>query len=123
MKSSDKGFRVVLITAPMGKGEEIARFLVEERLAACVNVVRGIRSFYWWKGEIQEDDEDLLVVKTRGDVVEELVARVKSVHPYTVPEVIALGIVEGNEDYLEWVRVEVKSAGSKGDAQAGGGEG
>ena len=98
---------VVLITAPRGKGEDIARALVEKRLAACVNVVKGVRSFYWWKGELNVDDEDLLVVKTVGRALDRLIDEVKRIHPYTVPEVIALPILKGNRDYMEWLAREV----------------
>ncbi len=115
--------KVILITTPPGKGEEIARLLVEERLAACVNVVKGIRSFYWWEGKVNVDDEELLVVKTRGEAVGKLVKRVKEVHPYTVPEVIALDVSEGNEDYIKWVVEEVKNVDSSSVSEAGGGEG
>ncbi len=112
---------VVLITAPKGKGDDLAEFIVSRRLAACVNVVGGIRSFYWWKGELVRDDEDLLVVKTTRDVLPSLISEVKRVHPYTVPEIIALDVVEGNPDYLKWVEDEVKTSGS-GEPGSGGGE-
>jgi len=102
---------VVLITTPRGEADRIARYLVENRLAACVNIVRGITSYYWWEGKVTEDQEDLLIVKTLEDSVEELIDEVKKIHPYTVPEVIALPIVEGNRDYLEWVRREVEGHG------------
>ncbi len=103
---------VVLITAPRGKGEEIAEFIVSRRLAACVNVVGGIKSFYWWQGEMQRDEEDLLIVKTTREALGKLISEVKKVHPYTVPEIIALDIVEGNPDYLRWVEEEVGKSGS-----------
>ncbi len=103
---------VVLITAPRGKGEEIAEFIVSRRLAACVNVVGGIKSFYWWQGEMQRDEEDLLIVKTTREALARLVSEVKKVHPYTVPEIIALDVVEGNPDYLKWVEDEVGRSGS-----------
>jgi periplasmic divalent cation tolerance protein len=115
-------YKVVLITAPKGKGVEIARRIVEERLAACVNVVSGVTSIYWWEGKVNVDDEDLLIVKTRGDAVGALVRRVKEIHPYTVPEIIALDIVEGNPDYLRWVEEEVKPVGGGSVAAAGSGE-
>ena len=117
------GVKVVLITTPPGKGEEIARLLVEERLAACVNVVKGIKSFYWWEGKVNVDEEELLIVKTRGEVIDKLVRRVKEVHPYTVPEVIALNVSEGNEDYIKWVFEEVKPVGGSSIAETGGREG
>ncbi|MEB3859811.1 MAG: divalent-cation tolerance protein CutA [Desulfurococcales archaeon] len=108
------GERVVLITAPKGEGARIARFIVERRLAACVNVVPGVKSFYWWEGRLVEDSEELLVVKTVGDLVERLVAEVKRVHPYTVPEIISLPVEGGNADYLKWVREEVSAPSGPG---------
>lgn len=99
------GFKyyVVLITTPVDKGGEIARFIVEKKLGACVNIVPEVRSLYWWKGNIEDDRENLLVVKTSADKFPKLVEEVKKVHPYTVPEIIALPIAEGNGDYLNWI--------------------
>ena len=101
---------VIFITAPSGKGEELARRLVEERLAACVNVVRGVRSIYWWRGKVEVDEEDLLVVKTSADALERLVKRVKEIHPYEVPEVIALPVEHGLPEYLAWVVEETRGS-------------
>ncbi len=99
--------RVVLITAPAGESAAgIARDLVERRLAACVNLVREVRSIYRWEGAIQDDREDLLIVKTTASRVADLLARVREVHPYTVPEVIALPVDAGSESYLRWVEAE-----------------
>ena len=98
---------VVFITAPRGKGEEIAAKLVEARLAACVNVVGGVRSIYWWKGRVERDEEDLLVVKTTGSRLEELIRFVKEIHPYEVPEVIAVPVEKGLPEYLAWVEESV----------------
>jgi periplasmic divalent cation tolerance protein len=95
---------VVLITAP---GEDdaakIARALVDERLAACVNIVRGVRSIYRWKGETCDEPECLMVVKTVSDNFDALQARVRQMHSYEVPEIIALPIVKGFGAYLDWV--------------------
>lgn len=95
---------VVFVTAP---GEEdaakIARALVEERLAGCVNIVRGIRSVYRWQEKIEDDAEVLMICKTKTTLFAELSERVKELHPYTVPEVIALPVVAGSEDYLQWL--------------------
>jgi periplasmic divalent cation tolerance protein len=101
----ESGVYVVLITAPRGKGKEIARKLVEERLAACVNIA-SVESVYWWQGKIEEDNEDLLVVKTSAEKIEELVRRVKEIHPYEVPEIIALPVAACLHDYCKWVREE-----------------
>ena len=98
---------VVFITAPRGKGEELAAKLVESRLAACVNVVNGVRSVYWWKGRVERDEEDLLIVKTTESRLEELIRLVKEVHPYEVPEVIAVPIEKGLPEYLAWVEESV----------------
>jgi periplasmic divalent cation tolerance protein len=99
--------RVVLMTAPDAAcAERIARALVGERLAACVNLVPGMRSIYRWEGAVQEEAEVLLVAKTRADRVVELEARVRALHPYDVPEVIALPVDAGSAAYLRWVREE-----------------
>ena len=99
--------RVVLITAPDAEtGARLARALVEERLAACVNLVPGIRSFYRWEGAVQDDAEVLLVVKTRAERGAALATRVKELHPYDLPEVLELPAVGGSAAYLRWVEEE-----------------
>lgn len=95
---------VVLVTAPSADGAaKIARTLVEEHLAACVNIVPGIRSIYRWEGRVADDPEWLLVIKTGRRCFAELEARVLALHPYSVPEVIAVEIVEGSKPYLDWL--------------------
>jgi len=99
--------RVVLMTVSSeAEGLKVARGLVERKLAACVNVVPGVRSIYRWKGAVQDDRELLLVAKTRAELVDALVAAVKELHSYTVPEVVALPVLAGNPAYLEWVKEE-----------------
>lgn len=98
-----EGYLVVLITTPTEKGEELANFIVQNKLGACVNVIPELKSTYWWKGNIERDREALLVVKTSSRKFSELVDRVKEVHPYTVPEIVALPIFAGNPDYLNWI--------------------
>lgn len=98
---------LVLCTCPDAESAgRIARALVEERLAACVNRVPGLTSVYRWQGAIQEDDEVLLLIKTRRERFEALRARLVALHPYDVPEVIALDIATGHAPYLEWLRTE-----------------
>lgn len=97
---------VVLITAPPGEGSRIARVLVEQRLAACVNIISGIRSIYRWEGSICDEPEELLVAKTVEEKVDALISRVREIHSYTVPEVIALPVVRGNDSYLKWLESE-----------------
>mgnify|MGYP000016906511 CR=1 FL=1 len=101
-------FIVVLCTTPKNKGYEIAKKIIENKLAACVNVVNGINSIYWWKGEINEDEEELLIIKTKKTIINELITFIKSIHPYSVPEIIALDIIDGNIDYLNWIEENVK---------------
>ena len=101
--------RVVLITAPdAAAAEKLARALVEERLAACVNVLPGVHSFYRWEGSVQDDAELLLVAKTRAERVGALAARVNELHPYDLPEVLELPATGGSEAYLDWVRTETQ---------------
>lgn len=95
---------IVLVTA--GSEEEahkIARGLVKGMLAACVNIVPGITSIYRWQEEIQEDREWLLVVKTRQDVLDEVIRQVQALHSYDLPEVIALPLVGGSQEYIRWL--------------------
>ncbi len=101
----ESGVVVVLVTAPQGRGKEIARSILEKRLAACVNV-GSVESLYWWKGNIEEDKEDLLVIKTSVSRLEELVEEIKRVHPYEVPEILALPVVACLGEYCDWVRKE-----------------
>ncbi|MFH1898498.1 MAG: divalent-cation tolerance protein CutA [Candidatus Desantisbacteria bacterium] len=101
-------FVVVLITAPQAEAKELARILVGEKLAACANIIDTISSIYWWEGKIQDDKESLLILKTRNDLVDTLIARTRQIHSYAVPEIIALPIIRGNQDYLNWIDESVR---------------
>jgi periplasmic divalent cation tolerance protein len=95
---------VVLITASSRQeAETIARALVESRLAACVNISDGVRSLFWWQGAIECQEEVLMLVKSRSDLLPAIINVVKGLHTYTVPEVVALPILAGSSDYLAWV--------------------
>lgn len=94
---------VAFCTCPPGKGEELARHLVEEGLAACVNLLPEVRSFYKWQGSFQKDGEELLVIKTAERLFSELEIRIKELHPYEVPEVICMPITSGSAPYLAWL--------------------
>lgn len=103
----ETSFILVMITTPSPEtGKQIAEALVTQKLAACVNVLPGIRSIYAWKGALQQDDESLLIVKSRLELFEALQAAVRSLHPYEVPEIIALPVVAGAQSYLDWWRAE-----------------
>ena len=95
---------VVFITASNeDEAAKIAKALVEARLAACVNIIRNIRSIYSWQGKIEDDSEVLMIAKTQKRLFNALSAKVKELHSYTTPEIIALPIIEGSEDYLKWL--------------------
>jgi periplasmic divalent cation tolerance protein len=96
---------VIFITAS-GEDEaaKIGHALVGARLAACVNIVRGIRSVYRWQGTVEDESEVLMIVKTQKALFEEVAKKVKELHSYSVPEIIALPLVEGSADYLKWLK-------------------
>jgi len=95
----------VLSTVPDSEiAQRIATALVEERLAACANVLEGVTSFYRWKGSVQREREVLMVLKTTSDMVDRLRSRLVDLHPYEVPEVLAIDIREGHGPYLDWIR-------------------
>jgi periplasmic divalent cation tolerance protein len=100
---------VILITAPKGEeAERIANLLVSEKKVACVNIIDGIHSIFFWEGKVSSEEEALLVVKTKENLLEDVITTVKNIHPYTVPEVIALPIIRGNLDYLSWIDDSVR---------------
>ena len=111
--------RVVLISTPGAEaGRQLARVLVEERLAACGSVVPSVTSVYRWQGAVEEEEEALVVLKTAADRVEALTRRALELHPYDVPEILALPVNGGNPGYLEWVIDETRAATSgPADAQ------
>ena len=101
---ANEKYIVVFITAEtLGQCREIADSLVGEKLAACVNIVPSVQSKFWWQGKIDSANESLLIVKTREALLDKVIASVKSIHSYKVPEIIALPIVGGNKDYLDWI--------------------
>ena len=100
---------IVLVTAPtVDKAAELARALVEEELAACGNVVPGLRSIYRWEGKVHDEAEALLILKTRAPLFEALRQRVVALHPYQCPEVLRLDVEEGHAPYLRWIRDNVR---------------
>ena len=101
-------YRVVFVTAGnAAEAKKISLALLKEKLAACVNVVPKISSSYWWKGKIETAEESLLVIKTKKSLVPKLIRKIKKIHSYAVPEVISLPVMEGNRDYLNWMKGSV----------------
>lgn len=99
----------VVVFVTVGKREEaerVAEALVDERLAACCTLLPAVRSIYRWEGKVCRDEETLLIIKSRRALFEPLRARVKELHSYAVPEIIALPIVAGHAPYLDWIRAE-----------------
>lgn len=101
---------VFITTANAEEAQRIADVLLNKRKAACINIVPGVSSLFWWQGKLDSAAESLLIVKTRASVLSQVVNLVKQHHSYDVPEVIALPIVGGNQDYLEWMDREVKQS-------------
>lgn len=96
--------------ASADEAERLARRLIEERLAACVNVVSPVRSFYRWKGAVEDSTEWLLIIKSSRDLFAGLSAALESAHSYELPEIIAIPVVEGSANYLAWVERELHPA-------------
>ena len=100
---------VILITcAHRRQANKIARALVEKRLVACVNIVDKIKSIFWWQGRIDSGNEVLLIAKSKKSLILKVIKQVKSLHSYQVPEVIALAVIDGNKDYLNWINESIR---------------
>jgi periplasmic divalent cation tolerance protein len=105
----ETGFSVVLITAgSLEEARRLADILLKESLAACINILPGIESHYWWQGQLETASECLLLVKSRTSHVDAIIERVKQTHSYQVPEIIALPVTGGSEDYFKWLLSETR---------------
>lgn len=111
-------FRVILVTAPPAAAGKLARQLLRERLIACANLLPGVRSLYWWKGRMESARETLILMKTPARQVSRLMRRIRQLHPYEVPEIVALPVARAHKPYAEWVAAEARpgkrDAGRKG---------
>jgi periplasmic divalent cation tolerance protein len=97
-------FIIVYVTAGSpAEGDRLARALVDERLAACVNRIATVQSVYRWEGKLEQSEEQLLIIKTQRRLFAALEKRVRALHSYSVPEIVALPIIEGSQDYLRWL--------------------
>ena len=99
----------VFITAPNEEeAAKISHTIVEERLAACVNIIGSVRSIYRWQGRVEDESEVLMIVKTKTTLFDRLQGRVKELHSYEVPEIIGLPVIEGSKQYLDWLSQETE---------------
>jgi len=106
-----KDFTHIVIFITIDSSDEahkIAEALIKQRKAACVNIVPRVKSFFWWQDKIDTAQESLLIVKTKASLLNEIIVLVKEIHSYDVPEIIALPIAGGNQDYLSWIDKEVE---------------
>jgi periplasmic divalent cation tolerance protein len=103
MNTEAQNYLVVLVTCPPDRAEPLAQTLLREKLVACVNILPTMTSVYCWKNELCRDEEVLLLIKTRQNLFETLRERIVEIHPYEVPEVIALPILAGHLPYLKWI--------------------
>jgi periplasmic divalent cation tolerance protein len=101
---------IFVTTGTEAEAHKIAELLLTKRKAACVNILPGVDSSFWWQGKLDSAQESLLIIKTRASLLPEIIELVKSVHSYEVPEIIALPIIGGNEDYLKWIDGEVRES-------------
>lgn len=97
---------VYMTAGTQDEARRIGRALVEARLAACINIIPGMTSLYWWEGKIDEGAETVLIAKTRAELVPQLTERVKALHSYTVPCVVSLPLQDGNRAFLDWIAAE-----------------
>ena len=98
---------IYITTEDITEARTIGKVLVEERLAACVNIIDGMESMFWWEGAAQSENETILIAKTTADTVEKLTSRVQEVHSYDCPCIVALPIQGGHPEFLSWIAEEV----------------
>ena len=99
---------IIFITAASeNEGKSIAKHLVEKKLAACTNIIAGMRSLFFWDKQLCEENEVLLIVKSIQSKVGEIITNVKELHSYDVPEIIAIPIIDGSKDYLDWLQESI----------------
>lgn len=107
--TEDKEIVIAYITcANLEEAQKIGKRLVEKRLAACANIIPRILSYYWWKGEMVNDEEVSLIAKTQASLMKKIIEEVKEVHSYEVPAIVFFPIVDGNPDFLSWVKEETE---------------
>ncbi|MEW6096976.1 MAG: divalent-cation tolerance protein CutA [bacterium] len=100
---------VLITTSQTEEAKKIADKLIREKIVACVNIIPEINSIFWWKNKVSVEPESLLIIKTTKNQLKKLIEIVKKIHSYSVPEIIALPIIGGNEEYLKWIDESVDS--------------
>jgi periplasmic divalent cation tolerance protein len=100
----------VLVTIPEKEAEHLATMLVQERVCACVNIINGAKSIFWWQGKINQAEESLLIIKTKETLFGKLKTLIKNNHPYSVPEIVSFKMDQINQEYLEWLNKEANAA-------------
>ncbi|MHA1772406.1 MAG: divalent-cation tolerance protein CutA [Candidatus Thorarchaeota archaeon] len=99
---------ICLTTCESQDADRIARAFVEQRLAACVNIITQVSSIYRWKGKIESATESLLIIKTRGELVQRMESTLKGIHPYETPEFVVIDIANGSAEYLSWITASLE---------------
>ena len=99
---------VYITTSGEDESQKIGKIIVEERLAACVNIISAIESIYWWKEEIEYDTESILIAKTKVSNIDKIIERVKEIHSYENPAILAIPIIKGSKDYLAYLDDEIE---------------
>lgn len=103
------GVIIIFITTPtLENAEKISDILIEKRLAACVSILGEVKSTFFWEGKIEKEKEYLVMIKTEDKIFDKVLNLIKSIHPYKVPEILALNVVTGNPDYIRWVKETVQ---------------
>ena len=108
MQRNQSNIVIFVTCACLKEANKISAKLLDKKLVACVNLIKGVHSAYWWKGKIEKADEVMLVMKSRKELFGKIVSEVKKLHSYSVPEIIALPIIAGNPEYLNWIRESTK---------------
>ena len=99
---------IFVTTSSIDEARKIGNTLVEEKLIACANIISQVESIFYWQDKVCNEKEALMIIKTQKKLIDKIIKRVKSLHSYTVPEVIALPIIEGSKDYIKWVKEVTK---------------
>lgn len=99
---------VYITTSGLNESKKIAKMLLEEKLAACINIIPTVESIYLWKGKIEEDSESIMVVKTRSELVENIIKKVEEVHSYEIPCILEITVNKGSKTYLKWMKSELE---------------